>query len=284
VTPPPDIVLFLGRFHPTLVHLPIGMILLLAVLEGLSRWRGFRSANASAGPILALAAPTSVLAALLGWLLSLGGGYESRPLQWHQWTGIATAAMCVLAAALYRLDVKKAYRFCLWLSAALLLVAGHFGGSLTHGGDYLFQYAPGPLRNWLGDSASSAPRGPIQLSDNLDVYRDVIHPVFERNCLGCHGPSKSKAGLRLDSLAGILKGGEDGPVVVPGKTGESLLVHRLHLPLSDEDHMPPEGKPQPSREEIALLEWWIEAGAPADKKVGQLNPFVLPPAVQTPTE
>lgn len=274
MTPPPDIVLFLGRFHPALVHLPIGIILLLAALEGLAKCRRFRSANASAGPILALAAPASVLAALLGWLLSLGGGYESHPLQWHQWTGIATAAMCVLAGVFYRLDIRKAYRFCLWLSAVLLLVAGHFGGSLTHGSDYLLQYAPGPLRKWLAESETTTPRGPIRLSADLNVYRDVIHPVFERNCVGCHGPTKSKADLRLDSLAAILKGGQAGPVVVPGKAAESLLVHKLRLPLADEDHMPPEGKPQPSPEEIALLDWWIDAGAPGDKKVGELKPFV----------
>jgi hypothetical protein len=72
--------------------------------------------------------------------------------------------------------------------------------------------------------------------------------------------------------APLLKGGMDGPVLIPGKMMESRMIHRLLLPLIDGDHMPPDGKPQPILAEIVVLQWWVEHGAPANKTVGDLNP------------
>jgi hypothetical protein len=50
------------------------------------------------------------------------------------------------------------------------------------------------------------------------------------------------------------------------------MIHRMLLPVNDDDHMPPDGKPQPTLAEIAVLQWWIERGAPADKTVSDLQP------------
>ncbi len=76
------------------------------------------------------------------------------------------------------------------------------------------------------------------------VFSAAVLPVFENSCVSCHGPEKSKGDLRVDSFAALSKGGENGPVVVPGKPADSKLMKRLLLPLEDEEHMPPEGKPQ----------------------------------------
>ena len=265
--------MFFGRLHPLLVHLPIGLILLLAALELLARRPAFKQANTNAGLILAFTVPAALAAALCGWLLSLGGGYQDRLLQWHKWTGIGTAAACVLAGCLYRLDLKKAYRLCLFLSAAILVLASHFGGSLTHGSDYLARYAPGPLRRWLaGPSVPPPAQAKPRDVASLLTFSEVVEPVLQKNCVSCHGPEKSKGKLRLDSLAAALKGGEAGPVIVAGKSAESSLMKRLRLPLGEDDHMPPEGKPQPAADELTLLQWWIDAGAPGDKKLAELNP------------
>jgi len=56
-------------------------------------------------------------------------------------------------------------------------------------------------------------------------------------------------------------------VLIAGKAFDSPMIHRLLLPLKDEDHMPPDGKPQPTLAELAALQWWIDCGAPADKLV-----------------
>ena len=274
---PSDISLFFGRLHPLVVHLPIGLILLLAILEVMSRSNRFKQANASAGLILALAVPASLVAVVCGWLLSRGGGYEDSLLQWHKWTGIATAAVCLLAGLLYSLDLKKPYRWCLYSSVAVLLIASHFGGSLTHGSDYLVRYAPPPFRSWFSKPPpvpppATKPEDPAQ----LQAFAGVIQPILKENCVACHGPDKSKGKLRLDTLPVVLKGGDSGPAIVPGKASESALLKRVHLPATDQDHMPPEGKTQPSEADIALLEWWVNAGAPDTKKMAELKP---PPAI-----
>lgn len=74
----------------------------------------------------------------------------------------------------------------------------------------------------------------------------------------------------MHSVEAILKGGENGDVFVPGDPSKSMMIQRVHLPDADEEHMPPKGKTQLTSEQIALLEWWIEEGAPFDKKVPEV--------------
>jgi YHS domain-containing protein len=276
MTAPPEFLLFLGRFHPVLVHLPIGFLFVLGLLELLARSRRWKGANASAGYILALTLPACALAAACGWLLSLGGGYDAGLVAWHKWTGIATTAACVLAAWLYRCDLKKAYRGVLAVTLGTLTVASHFGGSLTHGSNYLLELAPAPLRALLG-SPRTNPEPVAPTGDSPQAYTHVVAPVLAQYCVGCHGPEKAKGDLRLDSASALLSGGGAGPAVVAGDAAASLLLQRMRLPLAHEDHMPPEGKPQPSADDLGLLTWWINAGAPAAKTVAELNP---PPGVQ----
>ena len=69
-----------------------------------------------------------------------------------------------------------------------------------------------------------------------------------------------------------MKGSENGAVIVPGNASESEIIKRVSLPMDHDDHMPPDGKPQPTTDELALLSWWVDAGAPADKTVAELNP------------
>ena len=265
--------LFIGRFHPVLIHLPIGLIILLAILEGLSRKRRFKDANAGVGLILALAAAGSVLAALCGWFLSRSGGYDANLLAWHKWTGIGTAAVCLVAALLHRLELYRPYRWSLFLTLAAMVLASHYGGSLTHGRGYLTDHFPPPFRSLFG-SVKPAPVSASHTAGLSDpsVYATVVHPILDRYCVGCHGPDKAKAGLRLDSHPSLLKGSKNGPVLVAGKSTESVLIKLLRLPPEDENHMPPEGKPQPSPDELALLEWWIDAGAPATARIAELKP------------
>ncbi len=272
---PPEMALFFGRLHPLLVHLPIGLILLLAVLELFARFPRFKHANVNAGLILALVIPATVVTVLCGWLLSLGGGYQARLLQIHKWMGIGTAAVCVLAGLLYWLDLKKAYRGCLFAGVAVLLVASHFGGSLTHGSDYLVRYAPPFIRSWFGAAPPAPQARPVAKARDVKTllaYTDIVRPILQNDCVQCHGPEKSKGKLRLDTLDLALKGGDSGAAIVPGKPGKSELLKRLHLPPDDDDHMPPDGKPQPGTDDVRLLEWWIEAGAPGDKKLAELKP------------
>ena len=89
-----------------------------------------------------------------------------------------------------------------------------------------------------------------------------IQPILERSCLSCHGPDRPKASLRLDNREAALKGGDSGPVILPGDSTNSplvLIVAGLHEEIG---RMPPKGKGDPlTEEEIGLLRAWIDQGA-----------------------
>ena len=261
---PHDLAFFLGRFHPVLVHLPIGGLVLLGILELLARFPRFKSAAQNNRLILGLAAAASVTAALLGWMLSQTGGYNPQLLQWHKWAGFAVAGICMVTFLLSWVG-PRAYRGSLLATFLILVVASHLGASITHGRDFLTRYAPAPLRGLLPGSGGAPTAHPTTPeSTQRRVFAEVVQPILLQRCSACHGPEKQKADLRVDSLEALLKGGKSGPALVAGQASDSPMIHRLLLPLNDEDHMPPEGKPQPTLAEIVALEWWIDRGAPAD--------------------
>src|SRR3954468_12856555 len=106
---------------------------------------------------------------------------------------------------------------------------------------------------------SVAAQNPSQpLPGAVDFARDV-QPILQANCYECHGPKKTKAHLRLDSAAGITRGGETGPVIVAGKSEQSLIVRRI-LGLDGDDRMPKDGDPLPPAH-LALIRSWIDQGA-----------------------
>jgi hypothetical protein len=268
-----DLILFLGRFHPMLVHLPIGGLVLVGALELLGKFSHFRCAAQNNRLLLGLVAAISIVTAGFGWMLSQAGGYDAQLLPLHKWLGFSFAAACTLTWLLSWRGPPRAYGISLLATFGILAVAGHLGGSLTHGRDYLTQFAPGPLRALMGAKArpAAAPKAATD-STQQPVFSTLIHPILERRCSACHGPEKHKGGLSMESYDALLKGGEHGLVIIAGKALDSPMIHRVLLPLNDDDHMPPDGKPQPTLAEIAVLQWWIERGAPADKTIGELQP------------
>lgn len=100
--------------------------------------------------------------------------------------------------------------------------------------------------------------GLAQSSDELDFFEKRVRPLLIASCSECHGSETQEAGLRLDSREAILQGGEHGPTIVPGATGESLLIQAVRR--SGKLEMPPDGKL--TDEQVAILEHWVEIGAP----------------------
>jgi mono/diheme cytochrome c family protein len=98
-------------------------------------------------------------------------------------------------------------------------------------------------------------------TDRSSVFAKNIQPLLNDYCVSCHGPERTRAGLRLDSYEALVTGGDSGPALVAGKSADSPLILRLHLPVDDDEHMPPKTKPQPTEPEVALLAWWIDQGA-----------------------
>ena len=273
-----DIVLFFGRFHPLILHLPIGFLAIAFLLEILSRFDRFKSYQPAVEPILLLGAGSAVIAAGLGYLLAQGGGYNDDLLALHQWLGIGVAVASLLSFVMLRQArsgkavMDRAYVGVFSVTVLVLMGAGHYGGSLTHGSDYLTQYMPNPLRKLAGLPPKES-KEPTVIA-NLDeavVYTDIIHPILEARCVSCHNDDKKKGELMMHTVQALEAGGENGAIFVAGNADESHMMQRIHLPHEEEEHMPPDGKSQLSDEQIHLLTWWINEGASFDKKVAELT-------------
>lgn len=319
-----DIIQFVAHFHPLIVHLPIGMLVLsfiLIIAIRFDKWAAFK-------PVIPFAlfwgALSAIVSCITGYLLSFNGDYNVDLLTNHQWSGIALAGVSTASWAAYRFwqnTPQYIAFFSAFLMTALLMVTGHYGGSMTHGEGYLMKNLRKKsdraiLKENVAKSTDSLQNQAIQANidpvltvkdsikkPNLPIekafilkkdkavkiantellpsknivekpiyaYQDLIVPILEKRCYSCHSEQKSKGGLRLDTPEFIKKGGDEGLAVVAGEPDKSYMYSSLILPLEDDYHMPPEGKPQLTQEQIQLIHWWILNGASFDKTVDDIN-------------
>lgn len=256
---------FIGRLHPLLVHLPIGILLLAILFEWLPTRKPFKSIRRSIGFILWIGFLSALASGITGYLLSQSGDYDSKAITWHQYSGIGLIFISLTYAWSRRQkQLKPIYKLLSVIMLGLITVTGHLGGSLTHGEDYLTAGF---------DSVKEVNLSKVNLQQAI-YYDDLVKPILESKCYGCHGSSKQKGKLRLDEPQHILKGGKGGTILVAGKVDESEMINRMLLPLNDEDHMPPKEKKQLTEKEIAVLKTWIASGADFRKSVtesGQLT-------------
>ncbi len=254
----------IGSFHPVLVHLPIGILLLAGLFQLLALKPKFASLHAATSIALFWGMLSAVASCISGYLLSQSGDYDEELVSTHQWFGISTASISLIAYLFNRWENVFA-KWVILVMVPLIIVTGHLGGSLTHGSDYLVK----------GFSKSEDSTGkefkPIADVQEANVYADIIQPIFEDKCYTCHNKRKKKGGLRLDEPSFILKGGKDGKVIKPGNAAESDMIKRILLPRNEEDHMPPKEKPQLKENEIEILHWWVSTGATFDRKTKELE-------------
>jgi len=244
-----------GRFHPLVLHLPIGLLAALVALELASLAKRAAAMGPAALLMSILAAVSAVVAAGTGFLLSYEGGFSAQIVAYHQWLGIAVAVGAVITCGLYLAHKAALRRAALLITMGLLLPAGHLGATLTHGEDFLFA----PLSEHAPSTTAQAPgRG-------TTPFEVTVAPVLDTYCSKCHSETKHKGGLTLTTALGIRQGSDDGPVLEPGHPERSEIVRRMRLPAGDDEHMPPPGKPQPSEEQIRAIEGWITAGAQVGK-------------------
>lgn len=305
----PDIVRFIGHFHPVLLHLPIGVFMLIIAQElGAIFGRRHHESVASTSMFpLFFGATSSIVAVIAGFLLYQGHGddYAGNAIAVrHLWGGLIFAVAAVLTFILKAWTVALAgnaafYRLLLFASIGIMGFASHDGASLTHGEDYLTKYAPAPIRSLMGlktkevkkpvaapvvaitapvEGSTEAP-APVAAVEEVQgsVYETIIHPMFERRCVQCHKPGKAKGKYRMDTYEVMVKGGKEGAGLVPGKPAESNVLIRMELPEDDEERMPPEGKKGLEAHELAVVKWWIENGADPTKA---LKDFTVPAPIQ----
>lgn len=269
---------FLGRFHPIIVHLPIGFLLLGGLLEYLS-YRGKQDYSRTSSLVFLAGAIAALLAAGLGWLLASSGGYNENALDWHRWMGIAVAVLAVVVWLSKSRKLKLApvaNKFMLIALVIIIAITGHLGGNLTHGSNYLLEYAPEGISRLLG----STPTDRMALAsdpDSVMVFTDLIQPILNDRCLKCHNGDKMKGELNLEDTAGIMAGGDDGAVIETGSAVESELFKRITLPQGHKKFMPGDGNEPLTYNQIKLIAWWIDSGGDFE---GSVSAAGVPPDIK----
>lgn len=280
----------LGRLHPIAVHLPIGIILFAAFLEILIIFKKHAAYRQAIQLSLLIGLVAGVFSAISGLMLSAEGDHASLLLLRHQWVAMGVLCLSGLAwfkhADLLQNPTKRSlagFRILLFGNVLLLLLATYFGASLTHGTNYwsseVSKKTTKTLLTKKTTSLAQEPEpelepDPVFVLENEQLFTNIETPSMEdqadlqlqvrtilaHNCYDCHGPKKVKGDLRLDHIDLIMKGGESGPVVVPGNSNASEMYKRISLPEGHEDIMPSKGK-KLTEQEIRVIALWINTGA-----------------------
>ncbi|MGB8195183.1 MAG: DUF2231 domain-containing protein [Chitinophagaceae bacterium] len=251
-----------GRMHPLLLHFPLVLIALYAMLlmivpsnkTGADVYRNLSSL------LLSLAAFTAALTAVMGLFLSKEEGYDAEALWWHKWGGVAVSLFSLFWYWLHQyLHAKRSTTIIASIIALFLIVfTGHLGAAITHGDDFLL----GPVNN-TGVQQTVA-------LENAEVYKHMVRPILQQKCMGCHNSKKAKGELVMETEELLLRGGKNGKLWDTTAADLGLLLQRIHLPLAQKEHMPPKNKPQLTDEEMEVLAAWISKGADFKLRVADL--------------
>lgn len=247
---------WLGKFHPLMLHFPIVFGILISIYFLFFQQRRFPLETEKL--LLVINALISSIVAVFGLLLARENASNGDLILIHKWGGVAIAFLSWMYLSLLHSKpvILKIYSI---IFLSVLTIATHKGAQLTHG------------INALSFPESSKSENQVGLFDeNATVYEVAIAPILEQKCVTCHGPDKAKGDLRLNTPENILKGGEDGNIFGAGLDDDGFLLKRIHLPLSDDDHMPPDGKVQLTKDEISILNNWIKSGANFNLKMNEL--------------
>ncbi len=248
-----------GRLHPMILHFPIVLIIGYALWVWLMP-EALRTGDTGDGLLLG-AALTAALTAIVGFLLSREPQYDGAAIGWHKWLGALTSFGLFGAWSLRTGFQRRAIGEKLMAAAilVLVLVAGHLGGTITHGPNFVLN----PLFPATTNRAAF---------DEAVVYKDQVAPILESKCGQCHGGGNAKGGLAMDTKELLLRGGKDGKLAHTTDAGLGLLLIRIHLPREEKKHMPPVNKPQLTETEERILNAWIREGAVFDSRLIELPP------------
>ena len=245
-------VFFLGRFHPILLHLPIGGLIALFVMEMVNGYRPKLNLDSGCKILLWFSIITIIPTTILGFFLASNASYDDELLNIHKWLGLLTAFTCIWLYFLRNRDNKKSikqYRYVLYSDVIFLSLAGHFGGMLTHGEDYLTKYMPEGMKNVFNidqeENYLVVERKTDPSSIELTYYTNEVQPVIENYCYKCHGEEKQKGEMRFDNLDWDMVNGFDGEKW-------NLMLNEINL-----GEMPPDDQDQLSNEERKILVDWI---------------------------
>ena len=252
-----EAIFFLGRFHPLLVHLPIGFLILAILIEIYCSIFKIRINPSIINFTWFVAFFSSVLTTILGLLIAETGHYIDENLFMHKIFGLSLTGITFISwflrlsifSNLFSSSLKTLSNV---IIVVLLTLTGHYGGNLTHGETYLVDYAPEQIKELVVNKNKN-----IELEiDSVKIYNDLIQPIFNQKCVSCHNKEISRGNLNMDSYSNLLKGGSSGNPINKSDPRKSLLIKRITMPTSELKYMPPDGEPV-SFDEIKTLIWWI---------------------------
>lgn len=262
-----ELLLFFGRFHPLILHIPIGTLAALFVVELIQWARPKLELGKACEIMLWVGVISSIPTIVAGFLLATSGDYDEVLLDRHQWLGWATTFLFSWLLVLRRWASPKPkllwlYRPLLFVNVVLLTLAGHNGGSLTHGPNYLTRYMPPEMKKALGLGPKVVPNTYVADAGSGSATVDFAHeivPILRENCMECHGGDESKGGFTINERDLMINTG----AIDFENPGNSQLVRLLRI-HDEEDRMPPpDSREEPLPEEqIELIERWIAAGLP----------------------
>jgi uncharacterized membrane protein/mono/diheme cytochrome c family protein len=260
---------FLGHFHPLLVHLPIGILLVGLLLQWLSTKERYVAFKHPLPLIFLVGSITAIVSCITGYFLSITDSYDRSLVNWHMWMAIGVVVVSLILYSKERNPTVEVPKKLLSVGLfVLIMLTGHFGGSLTHGSDYLTKPF---FKFFSSDSVANIAIKPLPNVQEAVAYADVVQPILQTKCYSCHNINKQKGKLRMDDITLLMKGGKNGAIIDLNDPDSSEMLKRMLLPVDNEHHMPPKEKPQPTEAQIALIHWWLSNKADFKRKVKDLN-------------
>lgn len=255
-----SILTLIGRFHPIIIHLPIGFIIIGLLIE-LSR-KKFKESKNILIFIFSWGTISCILSIISGFLQYLQEGLLWESIDRHFYFGILTLLFTfgfyqyLKGKNFFSSLPRRLYTVGLVLTVT---ITGHLGGQITHGDQYLTEPFQIMMDGELSNeetllSSSNASEGPI--------FNSLIQPILNSKCISCHNSEKSKGGLALHNFESLQRGGKNGMIINYENPELSEIFVRIHLPKNEKKHMPPKSKKQLTKAEISILSHWINAGAP----------------------
>ena len=250
-------IFFLGRFHPIILHLPIGALIILFFMELINSVNSKLNLDSACKILLWFSVISIIPTLLLGFLLGSSGNYDDELLNSHKWLGWFTALICIWLVVIREKKsisnpkkVSNFYKVFLFVNVILLSLSGHYGGYLTHGEDYLTKYMPMAMKKMIGLDNENAEY--IVINEEVDessseavYYENKIRPIIQTYCFECHSVDNQKGDMRLDTLHWDMRNQRHAE-----RWHEALNVINL-------GEMPPKKKKQLETNERRILVNWL---------------------------
>ncbi|WP_282134039.1 DUF1592 domain-containing protein [Seonamhaeicola maritimus] len=257
-----ELISYFGNFHPLILHVPIGALIGVFVLEVANLISPKLNLENASKVLLWFTAICFIPAVVFGFFLASSGGYNNEVLSYHKWLGLITALLCVwsLVFRLWAYSQSKIhvkiYQGVLFINVILLTLAGHYGGTLTHGTNYLTKDMPKNMKAFFGIKETESESiiseikelAKTEVFSGALVFADTIHPIMDNNCFECHNDNKQKGDLRLDNVGWKFTNVEEV------KKWKSVYTE------IEEGNMPPEEKePLTEAQRNSILNWITES-------------------------